>query len=180
MHFILPTYSKTMKDTRNFPTILIWATQDGTGFLATDGRHEATAPSRGEALRRLETIIGSVNQRGRPIRLPPGGVDEARLVESFAKGMPMSAIASVCGVTLGALYRYVEQRPALVARIRQRRAETIDRLSALVYGKAIAGDVQSARWMLEHMTGSKRPRGRPRKSESQSQGEVVPGRVIKT
>lgn len=88
-------------------------------------------------------------QRGRPTKFTPE--TRTRLVELVARGLPFSHACHAAGVSFQSFSTYRDQHPGFREEIEQAVAIAIEKRLKLIESAADAGDVNSAKWLLEHL-----------------------------
>jgi|GEM_PF-1871918 len=86
---------------------------------------------------------------GRPTKFTPE--TRVRLVELVARGLPFSHACHAAGVSFQSFSTYRDQHPDFREEIERAVAVAIEKRLKIIERAADAGDVNSAKWLLEHL-----------------------------
>ncbi|MEO5804408.1 MAG: hypothetical protein ABIR24_12850 [Verrucomicrobiota bacterium] len=75
----------------------------------------------------------------------------ARLIRAVARGLPFSMACSAAGICHQTLCDYRRQHPKFAAQIEKAVALAVEKRLKIIEASARLGDVNSAKWMLEHL-----------------------------
>jgi len=74
-----------------------------------------------------------------------------RLIKLVARGLPFTHAASACGISHQSFITYRREHPDFAAQIERAVAVAIEKRLETIQHAADLGDVQSAKWLLEHL-----------------------------
>jgi hypothetical protein len=93
--------------------------------------------------------MSNVKQLGRPTKFTPE--TRQRLIELVARGLPFNHACHAAGVSFQSFSTYRSEHPDFREEIEQAVAIAIERRIKIIEKAADDGDVNSAKWLLEHL-----------------------------